>query len=295
LRKIGAYDPKVSEMEKELSIDWNINTLCNFDCKYCFPGAHTNDMNENLRLLDPEQISECFNEIGKSWSINITGGEPFLYPKFINLCTYLTQDNIISINTNLSKKKLISKFVDQIDPNNVSLIRGSVHIEEREKRTEGMDDFIRNIRKLKHNNFPVSVNYVLHPTLFDRFEEDYEYFQEKGIDIKAKVFRGNFEGEEYPGAYTDEQVNILENYVFDALDKEFLNKKLSFKGEKCEAGVCFFSMGVDGSIYRCSTAKLENRSYLGNLFDKNFTPFSKPKKCPFNECKCPYEGLRYAD
>lgn len=70
----------------EYAMIWEINKNCNFKCDYCI---NKKDTKPPLKISNAEIIS-AFNITKKNWFINITGGEPFLFPGFIDLVSSLT-------------------------------------------------------------------------------------------------------------------------------------------------------------------------------------------------------------
>ena len=114
----------------------------------------------------------------------MVGGEVLVLPKFIEICCELVDNGIrIRFETNLSVTKKVIEFTNVINPNKVEGIAVSLHIEEREKRGS-VEEFIQNIFLLRDKGFDISmVNYVLHPSLLHRFEEDYAFFKTKGINL----------------------------------------------------------------------------------------------------------------
>jgi MoaA/NifB/PqqE/SkfB family radical SAM enzyme len=94
--------------------DWMLLTTCNFRCKYCFnpPDA----LGAKLKVYGTNvQWTKGFNATGKKWLLHLTGGEPCVYPGFVDLCQQLARDHYLSINSNLSHPS-IDAFVERIDP-----------------------------------------------------------------------------------------------------------------------------------------------------------------------------------
>jgi len=61
-------------------------------------------------------------EHGKNWTVHISGGEPFLYPDFIDICRELTNEFRIKVNSTLSLGKQVREFSSVINPDKVELI-----------------------------------------------------------------------------------------------------------------------------------------------------------------------------
>lgn len=313
-------------MKQMVEINWLINDYCNFNCIYCFPGSKKNEF---IGIREVNKIVDGFKKTGLRWLIYISGGEPFLSPNFLELCQKLTEDHIISINSNISHST-VYRFAELINPEKVRCVHCSLHIVERE-RLNLVDDFIEKYKYLESKGFYLYASYVLYPNLIDRFRRDYAFFKSKGIILRPKLFRGSnnrvnpniinfpflwrFKSYfilDYPGAYSTRQKENIISYIkqsqkdgnFDIdhkedlwkgrlsdiyLDASFIDGYPSFKGKYCLAGKMFVRMTPMGEVYRC----YNDNYYLGNLFEGTIRLFEKPAVCASDFCTCPYIGYRY--
>lgn len=268
-------------------VSWLINHRCNFQCDYCF---FTNEFraveSKESGIYTVDHITKSFDDTEKSWWIYITGGEPFLYPSFIELCMNLTRKHFLTINTNLSTNNT-KEFAEKIDSKRVYSINAALHIIEREKRG-GLDKFIDAVKYFQDKGFEIRVEYVLHPSLIDRVEGDMEKLTSNGINIfNLKTYRGRYNKKEYPISYTKKERSFISEHALDKTEVELIDKSVSFFGKKCSAGIDFFSMDPGGNMRRCSTS---SKSY-GNIFKDTFKFDTSSKPCPFPKCGCPYEGI----
>jgi len=65
----------------------------------------------NKKHLDepaPELVVRRFEELDRTCLVHMSGGEPFLFPGFVEMCAGLTRRNWISINTNLASPDLVA-------------------------------------------------------------------------------------------------------------------------------------------------------------------------------------------
>ena len=77
-------------------IHFNFTDCCNYHCFYCINSSG----NSPIIPIDVDKIVRFFDESGYSWIIELSGGEPFVIPNFIELCQKLTLKHKIIILTN---------------------------------------------------------------------------------------------------------------------------------------------------------------------------------------------------
>lgn len=306
-------------------VHWHINSFCNYNCSYCFLGARQQDGFRGRENI--ETAKDGFDKTGLNWLINITGGEPFFSPHFIDLCQGLSRKHKISLNTNLSHPDVF-RFAERIDPARVGYIHCGLHIQECEKKGL-IKDFGAKFRLLKDKGFYVYASYVMFPSVLKRFEEDYRRFKEEGIILRPKVFRGTVPSlkrsssllpgrisgllqREYPKSYSRQNrrkiLSFMDRSQHDGrflplfgpglpdrglvdvgLDRNFVGGSLSFRGDSCDTGFLCVRMTPEGDVFRCHGSS----RFLGNLFEGSLRLFDQPHRCPNDICLCPYMGLKY--
>ena len=265
-------------------INWEITEACNFNCAYCI--NHVNEKSHQAKVYTPHQISSFFNATQRQWLVLITGGEPFIYPNFVDVCKGLTAQHHLQITSNLSAPEVYA-FADTVPPEKVFLLSASYHFTHR-KELNLIDDFINKCLYLKEKGFAVLVNYIALPETLNRMEEDLLMFEKLGIEVFALMLRGKYKGKIYPEAYTQEALDLIYRFV---LDKETEScaafGELNFYGHYCEAGQNYFFMNQYGDVSRCTTLHKK----MGNLFENNFVPYPKPRVCTATHCNDVYCGL----
>lgn len=263
---------------------WNMTRKCNFRCSYCYfphdasPVTETLPVERILRLLDQNPSGmRAQGDAGKDggWLVGLTGGEPLLYPGFVDICRQLTEANRIGLDSNLSVSPRVREFAARVDPGRVDYIYASLHIEERE-RVRGVEAFIANVVLLQERGFRVIVNSVLHPSLVDRYPEDRERLARGGVTIVPRPFKGEYDGKRYPEAYGPEVRAIFAEHP-QAGTKMVYN----FKGVPCYGGMRFTRLEPDGTLLRCSGDKTR----LGNVLD-DVRLNTSPLPCAVTKCPC---------
>lgn len=285
-------------MKFDIEADWTLNLLCNYDCTYCISRAPKE--HPLVGRLSPQQYLDFFNSTGKIWLLHLTGGEPFVHRDFLDLCRALTSRHYISLNSNLSSRR-VRDFVSTVDPSRVQYIHCGVHVEERDLK-KGWRPLRDNVALLLERGFPVFASLVMTPAAFADYARVAEEFTPLGVPLIPKVLRGGFEGRWYPQAYTaaererfrafSDQAESLAGAAHDPtvnpfLDRDYLDGFPNFRGIECSAGRLFVSIGYDGKIFRCG-----QRTILGNIFERRLNLFSQDRPC--DDEYCPYWCLRYS-
>jgi MoaA/NifB/PqqE/SkfB family radical SAM enzyme len=256
---------------------WHINDLCNLKCEYCFFPFYEKESPEVGRL-NPRQILEAFNNTGRQWHLYIAGGEPLLYPDFVELVNLLKPYHPIQISTNLYNKK-VKEFVNNVSPDNIIIINASLHIGLHNEKS--LNQFIKNYHMFREKGFNIVVSYVTYPPLFSRIEKDFEFLKQQGVEhIHPLTFQGIYEGKKYPGSYTKEQINIIRKHTLEPMELLVTTDSMNFKNKLCKAGKNYFFMDIKGDVYKCVTIN----EPCGNIFDGTFSPADEPIRCPVSKC-----------
>lgn len=264
------------------TIAWEINSNCNYNCFYCINPANKTD-SERTRSAD--EILHAFERTKKRWIICFTGGEPFLYPDYINLISELSEKHIIDINTNLSTDNIYA--LPQIkNPSSIIGLYASYHVVEREKN-HGVNDFIDKVLFLQEQKLHTIVSYLAHPLLLDRIESDFDFLLGKGIkNLAPKKFIGNYKGKLYPESYSAENIEMFKR-LKNCFELDIIDFDQHTAGRKCFAGKKYFFMNKYGDLFRCASDLKPH----GNFFEGNIKYDFLVKKCTANKCGCPFEGV----
>jgi MoaA/NifB/PqqE/SkfB family radical SAM enzyme len=276
---------KIHDLKKyPYRLNWEMTLTCNFSCSYCI--NQFADKSIELCVYPPEKIRSFFDNTGVSWLILITGGEPFTYPDFVDVCKELEKNNYLQITTNLSTETVYD-FADQINPDRVFLLSASFHYLERANRNL-ITDFTEKCLYLKRKGFVVLVNYLAHPLTMHRMEEDLRFFQQQGIDTFVLTFRGSHEGKSYPNSYSEQDIATIKKHILDEnIELRFAFNKLNYRGFYCNAGVSYYFMDKSGNISRCTTLNKK----IGNLFQGKLSLNSPIRPCISNNCNDAYCGV----
>jgi MoaA/NifB/PqqE/SkfB family radical SAM enzyme len=269
-------------------IVWDVNTFCNYNCPYCYREKEIRKHEHPaVGRRSPQEIKNCFDHTKREWLILISGGEPFFYPNFIELMGELTKGHYVQISTNLSSPS-VYEFAERISPERVMVVCASLHIVQHEEIKNAYDEFVDKCLHLQKKGFALVVAYVTYPNLFTRMRKDFEKLRAAGIDeMRVLTFRGKYEGKVYPGAYTKEQLALINEFAIEGCELDIAKNETRWRGCNCDAGCTYFRMDCNGDLYRCCTIAT---SY-GNLFDGTYRFADACQPCTVEECHDAYLGF----
>jgi len=100
------------DLLSNLSVNWHITKVCNFNCRYCF--SQFTDVDGNLSLKKSLKIPEILRKHGCK-KLNFVGGEPLLYPDINNL---LKESHECGLTTSIvtNGSLLTHKRIDELAP-----------------------------------------------------------------------------------------------------------------------------------------------------------------------------------
>lgn len=266
----------------DIEADWHLLNTCNYRCSYCFFAPET--LGAKLTTYaDTNTWGSSFDRTGKTWLVHLTGGEPGIYPRFVELCRSLTRRHLISLNSNLTHSSFF-QFARSIDPQRVSFINAGLHLKEREERGD-ITRFIDHATLLQDSGFRLLISIVATPEALLRFEEAAERLRPANLFPIPKLFRGTFNGKLYPEAYSDNERKAFRNYASQARDfYENINKRWSgqpsidilnddryleglpnYNGRMCSAGSRFVQIYPNGDVFRCGGLDFQGNLLAGTV------------------------------
>jgi len=284
-----------------MEFDWIINYDCNYRCKYCWYFGQWKQLEESVSQIPYEGIinfwERIYNEYNKA-KIIISGGEPFLYPRFTELMLTISKLHEIVVITNLSIYP--DDLVKYAYKNNIE-INASFHPD-----FANYNKFKKYAIDLKNNGLLYDITCLAWPPYIKNIEDFRKEFSDLGFNFSARPFYGLYDDRIYPESYTEEEKRIIENknnsekdlknqFQKDIKTSEFnasIAKVKNTKNKLCYAGSKFANIEQDGKIYRCGTDK----KYIGQITDNEIPFYSEAKRCREERCMCNrWQGLLVED
>jgi MoaA/NifB/PqqE/SkfB family radical SAM enzyme len=253
------------------AVVWYCTMKCNNRCPYCL-AFQVNDPMIDVPFRDYRDWVDAWNKFEGNLILDITGGEPFLMPNFIEMLESFNKNIRIAMTTNT--KCDLTHFVQRIAPERVISITCSLH----PSQSMNIEYFLGKILLLKNRGFHVSVNYVAYPEQLWLIPHFKKMIESLGIRFHIDPYGP---GPKRPYALSQKEQDFLKQFVGMDRGDFFNTQPVSYK---CSGGMNFFSVLPNGDTYTCVTKRYVKDNYVGNLFDKNFKPFDKPIHCQAISC-----------
>jgi len=288
----GDKPPKYPRKDPPYKVYWNwdITYDCNYKCSYC----DLRRRQDRYPYVEIGRWKKIWDEIfEKYWCCHVrfSGGEPFVYPHFIDLIAMLSEKHTVDVTTNLSFD--IDAFLKRISPGGVSL-SASFHPE-----AIGIDEFLNKTALLNEKKFPTSIAFVAYPPHLKDLERykkaagEKKIFDRPGILFKIIPFMGEYEGKKYPDSYSPQQKKLLEDAAKDTEieSQKELNTQWLDQGEKekasldkhCRMGQMYAKIWPNGDVTRCCH---KDCGKLGSILDEDFRLLDEPAPCKVEACPC---------
>lgn len=269
---------------QKIKFSWDIHYRCNFRCPYCwFYKEWARLANRSLYLSPDEWIAHWQSVYDKyqETKIEIVGGEPFIYPDFIELVKKLSSIHLVKVTTNLSGN--IELFAREINPQRVELDL-NFHI-----LFIDLETVIKKTIILKKAGFKCGICFLAYPPQMHQIEGLSIRFKDEGINFALAAFWGEYNGKKYPASYMQEEKELMRPFLGDVDRLTYHLDAQSPRGKLCNAGYRYASIKADGDVVRCGPL---NDKPLGNIRNANFKLLESPLACEADFCPCnEYENL----
>jgi MoaA/NifB/PqqE/SkfB family radical SAM enzyme len=264
-------------MEK-INFVWDSHYRCNFRCPYCWFDKNWEEMDKLNKYPPLSEMIALWERLYKMYGechLMVTGGEPMLYPNFIELIEAISKWHTVKVTCQLSGDMFT--FARKLNPERVRLDMNFHPLETK------LEPFIRKVLYLYKYGFKGGVCYLAYPPNMDKIKFYDDEFKKHGIVMALAAFWGEYNGKKYPESYSEAEREMMKPYLGDIDRQKYHLEGRKTKGKLCRAGQIYASIKADGTVTRCGP--LSNKPF-GNIFDKDFKLFDKPMPCEAEVCPC---------
>lgn len=290
----------VDHYEQRLYVHWDITTICQYKCSYCYARKQYKDQwNRPGNWNDHQYIIDELSKSTLPVFLGLLGGEPTTHSKYFELLDMINEKVLwhdhsrLYITTNGAKSPEF--FSRHKESNGKIYVLWSIHPEYAD-----FDVIYQNIMVMREKGYKTKVNLMLHPgkRYWARQKEWYYKLAELDDCILHPhfIYHGFDKDVKYSDQFFDEfsflEDQRIKEFVLSTAEKDYIMSDYEifkgghnqFNGWKCWHNN--FEIRNDGLISdQCFDRKGKT---ITKDFFKNITEIT-PRICPHNFCSC--DGL----
>lgn len=254
-------------------VSWNVNTTCNYRCSYCTQRF----LDSRARWAeDVPRFVAAFAKLPGDWEIKLSGGEPFVHPRFDELVAGLAgARRRVSVVTNLSAELdelLVFAEATRARP---GLISASLHLEYADP--DAFADKLVAVAAAHAGG--VVATCVATREVLPRLPALVARFAERGLRLVVQP-------EKQDRDVVDYDEHELEALLALGGHNGTGEVAPSFQGRPCWAGARYLVVDHRGEAWRCYPARRQRTERLGNLLDGTLRLEREATPCRYAYCNC---------
>ena len=255
---------------------WQYNgnpCACNYACPYC-PYDPQTQAGHNFKGTIEGWHQSFKKSFGNQRLVFYFGhGEPMVGKRWFDVVEMIGSEpdwkmRLIS-NISPSLTRLLSSRVAREGRLNIN---ASFHPTETTR-----EKFLQKLIECREHGIEVPVVYTMWPPFFERFEEDFAYFDQHNFLVHVRRFRGRYQGKWYPEAYSEDERRFIARYADDATIKYMLSDEPT-EGKLTWSGVDFAIVDNEGNVGYCNDFRTDEYRF-GNVHDGSMR--LRPEPMPF--------------
>lgn len=296
-------------------ISYMVSNLCNYDCSYCFPGSNegTHRYNKDWQLV-ANNMKHLFshykqNSNKKIFDINITGGEPTLWPDLHKFCLDIKQDNdvMISLQSNGSRtlrwwqengsvfsKVLLTAHHKDADIGHLITVADTLYalgvfvVVTVCMDPDHWEECVKIVEELKKSRRRWYIRLQKLEGNFEYTDEQKKYFKNPVKRLPGIIYawknRHKFYNKESKVRFNNNKIKTMSSHEIS------LNHWNHFNGWSCNLGVDSIFIDLGGNITGSCQQKIYGEDFYYNINDQDFvekfSPTIAPTKCRQLGCYC---------
>lgn len=259
-------------------IEWEITTRCNYRCSYCSQKQYSSLLWKDCSDEVVESVYEILRGSGEPWLVKLAGGEPFVHPRFLEICRWLVKSSHrVCTTTNFSApERKLDEFITATG-DSLEYVVASLH----PSQVKDIDGYIEKARYFQSAKRPATkftVTSVAVEENMDVLKYAASRLTEYGVRFEVAPLKNN-------GSYVEPESSEFSEFAGRWVLKSVKEiKHLRSMGTVCHTGRKFCRITTEGDVLRCYN--LQPLMYMGNVKDGTFNWFDSVKPCLALKCTC---------
>ena len=186
-----AVDDNHAPKDDWLRVEWNLGKRCNYDCSYCGSDIHdrtSEHMPWEVYTSTVDKLVDTAKSVGKITRVSLTGGEPFVHPRIIDMLKYAKERGINRFSVTTNGSVGLQRYIDSLPYINYYIF--SYHFEFA-KHDRIMDTIValNNHIKQHDSNQQVHVHLMYLPGCLQEVKQLIDLFDSHGVHWVVRRIR----------------------------------------------------------------------------------------------------------
>lgn len=259
-------------------IEWELTSRCNYACSYCLQRADAQSYRSDCSDATAKAVLNLLRQCSGSWLVKLSGGEPFLHPRFFEIIRdVVLLSHRVATTTNFSaSRRVLERFLD-VSGTGLAYLTASLHLEQMPD-VRPFFDKARWFQSAKSAATKFVVTTVAIEAEFPRLKVLAGKFSDAGIAFEVAPRKCGSKFLEY----TDPAfIEFMNSHALAHIEDI---RGLRLLGSLCHTGSLFARVNLHGDGLRCYN--MQPRFALGNVVKGDFKWLDGPKPCLARRCTC---------
>lgn len=205
-----------------ITCSWFIGRRCNYDCSYCASYSHDNyssHITKESAFDFIDQLDTYAHSQQKKFKINITGGEPFVHPDFLNILAHANQKQRLTQLTVITNGSIpLQVYLEATKY--LTNLTVSLHLEQSQAVTERTLNTIIELNRVE--GLFLNVNLMALPGRLEQIKTIAKQFKEHSVRFIVRLI-------EPPWEDKDNRVKKGDKQAIKKLEETFMSDKIQGK------------------------------------------------------------------
>lgn len=179
-----------------LRVEWNLGKRCNFDCSYCGPETHNTKsphLEEKILQKTILRLKTIGDQQKKRIKLSLTGGEPYLHPRFIDMLRFAKQNGIHKLSVTTNGSLHIKQYIESLPLLDHIIISYHPEYVQKEKILSNILDIKAHIDASGRRDLNMHVHFMLLPDHFEEISRCAEILNKKKIAYAYRRIRPRYD------------------------------------------------------------------------------------------------------
>jgi len=166
-----------------LRVEWNLGKRCNYDCSYCGSDIHdrtSEHMPWDVYTSTVDKLVDTAKSVGKITRVSLTGGEPFVHPRIIEMLKYAKDRGINRFSVTTNGSVGLQRYIDSLPYINYYIFSYHFEFAKHDRITDTIIALNNHVKQNTGNN-QVHVHIMYLPGKLEECKQLIQMFDENDV------------------------------------------------------------------------------------------------------------------